>query len=1057
MKHKYIIAIILLLTASVAYAADVADDMIIYRGGGSASIPEYRLRDSGGWESELTALDISGTIEYVKLISKPGLTATEKIACFADALNDVNCQVWNGSAWGNLLEVSSSNGGNMGFDLAYESDSGQGLVCVRTATDTQVPVCYTWNGTTWSSGFNATSTGAGIHTIRLISDQDSDYIAMMTRNSGNDINVQIWNGSSFNTIQNLTLTGATCGTCLSYDGAWEGTSGDFVAGWFDTNTDSLSSRHFDKISGWGSEITNVITGLGAGNTVWVDMASHPFTNDILIAVADGNNRLAANYWSNSSWGTFEVLAADINGTVSGANHLFDLAWEQRPDYDAIITYGSTESLLQYRIWDSGTSSWQAAVSLPTAVEAKDWHQTASDPNSQNIMLSTVGIENDVDTIEWNGSAWDADWTSHETASNDVNWNAWFAYDAEDENNDPPDVTVNSASQKTNGSGMVDVSVDIVDTGLHDVKLKVEFETNGDGECDGPWQNATLVGPATADYGATPDVDNGQAYQVGSGSGTQIATNSGANTITFDWDSKTDLPTGNSTYCLRFTANDGAQDTALPDTFTLIVDNVAPTGLANFVSYGVSDQTQHLNWTSASDTNFGHYEVWYGENQTDVEARNGTATEFDQDDYLALGTASTYHTHIMNLTPNTTYFYKLWAVDAYGNEQSSTNTVEKITTNTGNIFPTSSAATEISQATNGSGYVTFKTNIYDDDIEDVMMRVRFSTDGGTTFYNAKIVSGSANSGKTHSIGSADFQIGATDLIDIDNDEYHPVVLTVVWDSKSTENQNGGLNNLSTSVIIQTTPRDAKGDIGINYNSSSFILDNFSPSLSEITPVANETLDTTPDYVFSSTEIGTITYGGSCTSATANAAAGTNIIIFQPLSEGFHDNCTITVTDSHGNAGVLTISPFTVDSILTNETGPSGGSVSFSAKPDAPKPPTIEELIEKIKSLVAKILSINKSLEPVMNALLEKIDPSFKNAPQIRDLEFGMEGQDVVALQKILLAQGYSLPSGATGRFLWQTRRALAAYQLANGISPAVGMFGPVTRAKMKEVGLPGIWW
>ena len=77
--------------------------------------------------------------------------------------------------------------------------------------------------------------------------------------------------------------------------------------------------------------------------------------------------------------------------------------------------------------------------------------------------------------------------------------------------------------------------------------------------------------------------------------------------------------------------------------------------------------------------------------------------------------------------------------------------------------------------------------------------------------------------------------------------------------------------------------------------------------------------------------------------------------------------------------------------------------------------------------------------------------------VRNLEYGMEGEDVKALQNILISQGYSIPAGATGFFFNQTRSALSAYQLANGIVPAAGYFGPITRAQMKAANLTGLWW
>ena len=73
---------------------------------------------------------------------------------------------------------------------------------------------------------------------------------------------------------------------------------------------------------------------------------------------------------------------------------------------------------------------------------------------------------------------------------------------------------------------------------------------------------------------------------------------------------------------------------------------------------------------------------------------------------------------------------------------------------------------------------------------------------------------------------------------------------------------------------------------------------SPIIAEVTAVPTPTNDSTPDYTFSSTEAGTITYGGPCSSSTTIAVAGDNTITLNTLSDGTYSDCTITVTDSEG---------------------------------------------------------------------------------------------------------------------------------------------------------------
>jgi len=85
----------------------------------------------------------------------------------------------------------------------------------------------------------------------------------------------------------------------------------------------------------------------------------------------------------------------------------------------------------------------------------------------------------------------------------------------------------------------------------------------------------------------------------------------------------------------------------------------------------------------------------------------------------------------------------------------------------------------------------------------------------------------------------------------------------------------------------------------------------PITTEVTSITTPTNDSTPNYTFSSTEAGTITYGGSCSSSTTIAISGNNTITLNTLSDGTYSNCTITVTDSAGNvSSSLTITTFTV---------------------------------------------------------------------------------------------------------------------------------------------------
>jgi hypothetical protein len=123
---------------------------------------------------------------------------------------------------------------------------------------------------------------------------------------------------------------------------------------------------------------------------------------------------------------------------------------------------------------------------------------------------------------------------------------------------------------------------------------------------------------------------------------------------------------------------------------------------------------------------------------------------------------------------------------------------------------------------------------------------------------------------------------------------------------------GLNDgtYSTCTIVVT---DLTGNVSNTLTITSFVVDTAAPIMSEVTAVTTPSNDTTPDYTFSSSETGTITYGGSCSSSTTSASSGNNSITLTTLGEGTYAYCTISVKDSAGNgSNALTISSFIIDS-------------------------------------------------------------------------------------------------------------------------------------------------
>lgn len=176
----------------------------------------------------------------------------------------------------------------------------------------------------------------------------------------------------------------------------------------------------------------------------------------------------------------------------------------------------------------------------------------------------------------------------------------------------------------------------------------------------------------------------------------------------------------------------------------------------------------------------------------------------------------------------------------------------------------------------------------------------------------------------------------------------------------------------------------------------------PVVSEVTPIPYFVTTQTPNYVFRSSVPATLSYAGACSSKTTSAVAGNNTISFDPLANGFYNNCAIKVYNSAGST-VLHLSPFTVDSTWTpaseiDQTPPStissGGSFRFT-----------------------------------------------------KPLKFGSSGTEVLELQKRLKEEGF-LTATPNGYFGYGTLAAVKAYQKAHGLNQ-LGTVGPGTRAALNQ--------
>lgn len=131
-------------------------------------------------------------------------------------------------------------------------------------------------------------------------------------------------------------------------------------------------------------------------------------------------------------------------------------------------------------------------------------------------------------------------------------------------------------------------------------------------------------------------------------------------------------------------------------------------------------------------------------------------------------------------------------------------------------PTATIPASVSQATDGSGDVTFQTTVADSDSDLAQLKVEYSLDQ-STWKKATIGSVTASHGGTLLDNAATYQIQSVDT------GTGPVTLTIVWRSKTELPAHAG------TAYIRVTPFDGTVE-GTTAVSAALALDNAAPSIS-----------------------------------------------------------------------------------------------------------------------------------------------------------------------------------------------------------------------------------
>ncbi len=373
--------------------------MIAY-GEGTVTTPRYRIWDGTDWESEQSANDVGGVTNMVVLRSAK--TRNEKILGVLDTSGHINVQVWDGSAWGTVLEVTTAIGANCdyrGFDIAYEGSSDDAIIVYQN--NVADPLYRVWNGTGWSDAATLDLPTAGIPVwVRMASKPGSDEIIVATLDKGSNVTAAVWDGSAWG--NNISLEGAA--ESYKYSGiavAYEFISGDAMVAWSDGGEAKGGPQYnFWNGTAWGSEATAPETG---DESRYIELSSDPLGDTIVMGAVNAKNTpyVDANIWNGTAWGD---NARATTSAVKSSLIPADIGFEST-NGEAIIVYAeNNDNTLHYKNWSAG-SGWSTQKNIHLLSNQPDTVVMRPNPNSDNMMIVIIDDVSDLQTVEWNGSAW----------------------------------------------------------------------------------------------------------------------------------------------------------------------------------------------------------------------------------------------------------------------------------------------------------------------------------------------------------------------------------------------------------------------------------------------------------------------------------------------------------------------------------------------------------------------------------------------------------------------------------------------------------------------------
>ena len=309
----------------LAYEQSSGDLLIVYSRGDDEEM--YYRTWNGTSLSSASDLEFEDDYQnWMQLTPRPGTDQIMLLMLEDD--DDLHACLWSGSSWGSTtqIEADAIYTTDEPFGFAWESSSGHGLA-VFNDNAASTPGYRTWDGASWSGEMNLPSVGADPTHIEMASDPSSDEIICAVVDDTRDLNVVVWNGSSWGSVTSCT-TGMEHYTNPQCDVAYELDGNDALLVYTESGYTTARYRTWNG-SSWSGEFTGTYVGQHQDFFVLAPSAD---AGEMFVASRDGYDDVNAYEWSGSSMSTNH----EVSGYISGTGYTRAFALVAPPPGNAIV-------------------------------------------------------------------------------------------------------------------------------------------------------------------------------------------------------------------------------------------------------------------------------------------------------------------------------------------------------------------------------------------------------------------------------------------------------------------------------------------------------------------------------------------------------------------------------------------------------------------------------------------------------------------------------------------------------------------------------------------------